>query len=332
MRMNATLRFILLVLVLSTPAALPAVAAPPQLGLPIACSIGQTCEVQSYMDDDPGPGVKDYRCGSRTYAAHGGVDIRIQSMAAMRAGVPVLAAAAGKVARLRDGVPDISVRGRPPGPIDSQECGNGVVVSHGDGWETQYCHMRRGSVRVKVGDMVKAGDPLGLVGLSGNTEFPHVHITLRQGTTTVDPFAYGAAPGACGGGASLWTPAASAALAYKPRIVFTAGFAGSDVKLGDQVDDGVVTPPTARTPVLIAYVRAIGLQAGDVEALSLTGPDGKVVARTETKPTPRAQAQQFRYVGARTHAPGWPPGIYQADYAVSRDGKVVLEKRFSVRL
>lgn len=330
--MNATLRVLLCALALSAPAALPAAAAPPQLILPIACIIGQTCEVQSYMDDDPGPGVKDYRCGSRTYAAHGGVDIRIQSMAAMRAGVPVLAAAAGKVARLRDGVPDISVRGRPPGPIDSQECGNGVVVSHGDGWETQYCHMRRGSVRAKVGDTVKAGDPMGLVGLSGNTEFPHVHITVRQGTTTVDPFAYGAAPGACGGGKSLWAPDAAAALIYKPRIVFTAGFAGSDAKLGDQIDEGIVTPATARAPVLIAYVRAIGLQAGDVEALSLTGPDGKLVAQTKTTPAPRSQAQQFRYIGKRTPASGWPLGIYWAAYTVTRDGKVMLERRFSIKL
>ena len=310
----------------------PAAAAPPQLAMPISCTIGQTCEVQSYMDLDPGPDAKDYRCGARTYNAHGGVDIALRNMAAMRAGVPVLAAAPGKVARLRDGVPDVSVRGRPPGPIDSQECGNGVVIGHEDGWETQYCHMRQGSVRVKVGDVVKAGDPIGLVGLSGNTEFPHLHLTVRERTTTVDPFAYGLAPGACGGGRSLWSPAATAALAYKTRIVFTVGFAGSDTKLGDQIEDGVVTPATARAPALLAYVRAIGLQTGDVETLRLLGPDGKVVAETTTQPLARPRAQQFRYVGSRNKGPGFAPGVYQAVYTVANSGKVVVERRFSMKL
>lgn len=319
------------VLALTAPFAAPAIAAAPQLSLPIACTMGEACEVQSYMDLDPGPAAKDYRCGARTYNAHGGVDFRIQNMAAMRAGTTVLAAAAGKVTRLRDGVPDVSVRGRPPGPIDNQECGNGVVIAHGDGWETQYCHMRKGSVRVKIGDAVKAGDPVGLVGLSGNTEFPHLHLTVRQGATTVDPFAYGAAPGSCGGGQSLWTPAAAAALAYRPRTVFTVGFAGSDDKLGDRVDDGAVTPATARAPALLAYVRALGIQAGDVEAFRLTAPNGKVIAQMTT-PAPRNQAQQFRYIGARTPASGWAPGTYQAVYTVTRDGKTVLERRFSVRL
>jgi hypothetical protein len=323
---------VLSALALSVPVAAPAMAAAPRLSLPIACVIGQTCEVQSYMDLDPGPGAKDYRCGARTYDAHGGIDFRIQNMAAMRAGTPVLAAAAGKVLRLRDGVPDVSVRGRPPGPIDKQECGNGVVIDHGDGWETQYCHMRQGSVRVKIGDVVKAGDPVGLVGLSGNTEFPHVHLTVRQGTTTVDPFAYGAAPGSCGGGQSLWTPTAAAALAYKPRAVLTAGFAGSDVKLGDQVDNGAVTPATARAPALLAYVRALGIQAGDIEALRLTAPNGRIIAQTTTAPAARNRAQEFRYIGARTPASGWAPGTYQAVYTVTRDGKIVLERRFSAKL
>jgi hypothetical protein len=307
-------------------------AAPPSLDLPIACVIGQTCEVQSYMDDDPGPGAKDYRCGSRSYDKHGGIDIRITSLAAMRAGVPVLASAPGKVLRLRDGVPDISVRGRPPGPIDSQECGNGVVIGHADGWETQYCHMRQGSVRVKVGDTVKAGDAVGLVGLSGNTEFPHIHITVRQGTTTVDPFAYGAAAGSCGRGVSLWSPAAAKALVYKPRIAFRVGFSGSADKVDEQVDGGAIVPANVQSPVLIAYVRAIGLKAGDVQMMSITAPGGQVLAQTTSPPVPRDQAQRLLYVGKPRPATGWTPGEYQALYRVQQNGQTVLERRFSLKL
>src|SRR5689334_24736349 len=105
----------------------------PRLALPIACEVGRTCEVQHYVDRDPGPGVLDYRCGHRTYDKHNGVDIRLLDMAAQRRGVNVLAAAAGRVARLRDGKPDVSVRAAGAPSVSGQECGNGVVIDHGEG-------------------------------------------------------------------------------------------------------------------------------------------------------------------------------------------------------
>ena len=68
-------------------------AATPVLALPLACTAGKTCAVQHYVDRDPGPGVVDYRCGRRTYDKHNGIDIRLMTMTAQRAGVAVLAAA-----------------------------------------------------------------------------------------------------------------------------------------------------------------------------------------------------------------------------------------------
>ena len=82
----------------------------PKLAFPVACEIGKTCEVQNFVDHDPGPGAKDYQCGTQTYQDHGGVDIRLRDMAAQAIGVNVLAAAPGRVTRLRDGVPDVSVK------------------------------------------------------------------------------------------------------------------------------------------------------------------------------------------------------------------------------
>src|ERR687895_2961045 len=72
----------------SPPAAAPASSeAPPpgpRLVLPVACRIGAGCEVQNYVDLDPGPGVRDYRCGRRGYDKHGGVDIRLPDLAAQQ--------------------------------------------------------------------------------------------------------------------------------------------------------------------------------------------------------------------------------------------------------
>ncbi|HEY9235691.1 MULTISPECIES: M23 family metallopeptidase [Phenylobacterium] len=317
-----------------TAAATASPAAGPRLSLPIACTVGSTCEVQNYVDLDPGPGVKDYRCSSNTYEAHSGVDIRLLDMKAQAAGVDVLAAAAGTVARLRDGVPDISIRERGKAAVNGQECGNGVVISHGDGWETQYCHLAQGSVKVKVGDQVAAGAPIAKVGLSGQTEYPHVHLTVRKDGVMIDPFAPNLAPGSCDGaaaGGGMWTPQAAKAMAYKAGTVLNAGFAAAPVSMAS-IEAGALPRPTTTSP-LIAYVRAINLRGGDVQELTLTGPDGRVLATSAQPPLDRAKAQYMFFVGKKAPAAGaWARGRYTGAYVVRRDGQTVVSRTFAIEL
>ena len=160
---------------------------------PLACSVGHTCFIQHYVDHDPEGAPRDPFCGPKTYHGHDGADIRLPDMAAQRSGVGVLAAADGVVTGLRDGMPDVSVREGGFDAIKNRECGNGLMISHGGGWTTQYCHMRQGSLRVRSGQHVRAGDVLGQVGLSGDTEFPHLHLSVRLNGGIVDPFVYGVA-------------------------------------------------------------------------------------------------------------------------------------------
>jgi hypothetical protein len=312
--------------------AAPLAAAPPSLSLPIACQIGRTCEVQNYVDRDPGPGAKDYRCGRETYQDHNGVDIRLLDMAAQKRGVAVLAAAPGKVLRLRDSMPDISVRAPGAPPLNGQDCGNGLVIDHGGGWETQYCHMARGSLSVKPGQTVAAGTPLGRVGLSGNTEYPHVHVTVRHDGKVVDPFdPDGAGLAGCRMSHPLWSPAALKALAYKPGAVLNTGFAGGPVQMTD-VEAGGIPRPGADAAALVAYGRGIDLQAGDVIGMELRDPAGKVLAKSDLPPLPRPQAQHIAYIGVKRPAAGWASGVYKARYTVTRQGKPVLARDFETRL
>jgi hypothetical protein len=308
-------------------AALAAAAAPaeaaPALSFPLDCTIGSTCEVQHYVDDDPGPGVRDYRGGRRTYEGHSGVDLRVKDMATA-ARTAVLAAAPGRVARLRDGVADVSIRAEGAPDVKGQECGNGVVIDHGDGWESQYCHLARGSITVKVGDQVRGGQAIARVGLSGDTEFAHLHLSVRHGSTVIDPFAPG--PGT----PPLWTAAAMTRLAYKAGAVLNVGFASGPVEM-PALEAAAPPAPGREAPYLVAYVRAIDLEGGDELELVLKGPGGAVLAQNRIR-LDRDKAQYMRFVGKKRPPTGWPAGRYEASFQVRRGGKSVIARTFAVQL
>jgi len=313
-------------------AALPALAqaqSAPALALPVDCEIGRACVVQNYVDRDPGPGARDYRCGFLSYDGHEGTDIRVIDTPSYKRGVAVLAAAPGRVRAVRDGMRDASVRTLGKDAVAGREAGNSVVVDHGGGWETQYAHMRKGSVAVRAGELVKGGQPLGAVGLSGNTEFPHVHFEVRHQRNVVDPFdgTDGASAAKCeSAGAPLWNQAALQALAYVPTGLLDADFAGAPPRVGSgDVDRDGTAPfaPTAQAAVFWAQI--YGARAGDVEELRLVVPDGTVAA-SKRAPLERNQAQHLSYIGKRQGGAAWPAGTYRGEYAVYRgaDGEKIV--------
>jgi hypothetical protein len=306
----------------------PTPSAPPRLWWPVACRVGVDCQIQHYIDHDPSPAVKDYACGIRTYDAHDGVDIRVPDMAAERRGVAVLAAADGKVLRIRDGVADVFMRASDLAAVSPIGCGNAVVIDHGGGFTTAYCHMAKGSVSVKPGQAVKAGEPIGRVGLSGETQFPHLHFSILENGKTIDPFAYGAAQAACNAGVSLWrqTPP------YEARVILNTGFTGAVISNQD-VEEGQVTAPGPQAAILGAYVRAIGLNAGDVQSLSIQGPDGATIYSKAEDALPKFQDERFLLGGKRRSAgQTWPHGRYVAVYTVTSGGREVLRRRFELTL
>lgn len=293
---------------------------------PIDCSLGDTCYIQHLPDDDPGPGARDFTCGSLTYDGHKGTDFALPSLAAMQSGVTVLAAAPGVVAGVRDDMADRYATDTASADIAGRECGNGVVLRHDDGWETQYCHMRRGSVLVSPGDRVAAGDPLGQVGLSGQTQFPHVHLSVRHDGATVDPFAPEA--GECGApGPDLWadTPA------FTAGGVIAAGFAPG-IPDYDRIKQGEAAQASlpANAPGLVLFGYAYGSHAGDILRLDIQGPDGPFLAQDVTLDTP--QAQFFRATGKRLSQGAWPTGTYTGTVTLLREGEVIDVKTATTRI
>ncbi len=297
---------------------------------PLACTIGDDCAIQHYVDRDPGPDALDYRCGHQTYDGHDGIDIRIPTLRDMTDGVQVLAAADGTVSRVRDEMPDVIFDEANPGAVADRECGNGVVIEHGDGWQTQYCHMKLGSIRVAPGDRVKAGTAIGEVGLSGMTEFPHVHFTVRKGNVAVDPFATeplaGGSSCAFAGDdtTGLWAQDVAPLLRYRPAFVLNAGFADQVVTMED-VESGTFEgfAPRPDAPALVFFGRAIGLEKGDVQTLRVIAPDGSVFATDEVEPVDHSKAQFFAFIGKKRHDAPWPSGTWRGRYSVIRDGKEI---------
>lgn len=299
-------------------------AEPLRLALPVACETGKTCWVQQYPDRDPTSAVRDYACGAQTYDGHDGTDIRVLDTTSM---VDVVAAAGGVVKAARNTVADHLMRTpEDRKAVGNRECGNGAVIDHGGGWETQYCHLRQGSVAVKPGDRVQAGTRLGLVGYSGMAAFPHVHLTVRQDGIVRDPFRVANDTTSCGaGGDMLWTEAAQGALQYRKAQVLKVGFAPGTVDLRALETGTATTAAIAGDwPGLVVYAWAINLASGDEISLKLEGPDGVMVQRAIT--LDRAKAQYLQFTGTKRPGSVWPKGEYRGTVEIRNGAELLLRQ------
>ena len=322
--------FVLFAALLSAQAMLWAEAIPqrrihPELGLPLACSIGRTCWIANYVDVISSKQARDFSCGPRSYDGHDGVDFAIRDLGVMAQGVPVLASAAGTVRGVRDGMIDAPVTDQAARQrIAGKECGNGVVIDHADGWQTQYCHLRKGSVHVKPGESVSEGTPLGMVGLSGQTEFPHLHFTVRSKGENVDPFSGLPANAGCAtAGQSLWRN--SDAFRYEPVALYNAGLSVgapdiAAIRAGLHGDG----PFPVSAASLVLWVDIFGVQAGDRIRFLLAASDGQAVLDSEVV-VEKTQARRFIYVGAKRTAQDWVRGSYAGEVVLSRkhEGEVL---------
>jgi hypothetical protein len=101
-------------------------------------------------------------------------------------GTPVLAAADGVVVNLYDGADEQTPGAEAKGITTENIGGNMVVVDIGGGAYAFYAHLQRGSLKVKLGDRVKTGQTLGLLGDTGNSTAPHLHFHVMDGPSPLN--------------------------------------------------------------------------------------------------------------------------------------------------
>jgi murein DD-endopeptidase MepM/ murein hydrolase activator NlpD len=136
--------------------ALPAVPNPGTA----AASIANPGEVTDFVTSGFGSRVHPITGDHRF---HTGVDLRAAE------GAPIRAAADGVV--------------RQAGPRGGY--GNAVEIDHGDGTSTLYAHAS--ALLVRPGQRVERGEPVGLVGQTGQATGPHLHFELRHHDHPVNP-------------------------------------------------------------------------------------------------------------------------------------------------
>lgn len=221
---------------------------------------------------------------------------------------------------------DVNVREIGINAIKDRMAGNSVIVDHGDGWVTQYGHMKKGSIAVRPGQRVATGDKLGQVGLSGNTEFPHLHFEVRHDDNPLDPFTGKDMEDGCGlTGYTLWQPDVAQSFAYRPTGLLGSGYS-IGIPEAEAARHGAYAgvTPTRDSAALTFWVDLYGLQKGDQLSQALTGPDGTVLSRIEAT-APKDKAQYFSFVGKKKPAEGWPPGLYRASFSLTHDTQVVIQ-------
>jgi hypothetical protein len=177
--------------------------------------------------------------------------------------------------------------------------------------------------------VLAAGDVLGMVGESGETQFAHVHLSVRKDGKDIDPFIGEPATVSCHAGstrlpdATLWKPEIRSQLEAPMTAVLEVGFADSEPTL-EVLEDGHsnLMPPQRTTPLLRFYARLMHLHAGDRVRLRADFPGGTPMDLTG-EPLPRDKAVYVLHAARRRGSEPWPAGRYAGHVDVLRDGGVI---------
>ena len=313
-----------------------------EFGLPTTCTMKTDCFIQSYPDHSSYPHTQptqtpaqDFLCGPLASKHYWATDIRVIHYDIHNA-PDVLATAAGKVTGVRRNMPDRIntdiINYQIP---EGKEAGNSIIIDHGNGWQTQYNHLKFGSILVTQGQMVNAGDKIAEIGSSGKTYLPKLGLAIRHNNKPIDPFAYNENGGwSCQetNRTTLWNDEANAALYYQQTGIARTGFS-EKVPEAYRLRGGLpikdirhISPDT-----VIFWADFYGIKKDDIIYMRIVDPTGQMFAETEH--IARSDYPQWLgYVGRKLGTGALTSGIYFAEVIVQRGQNTLIFENYRVDL
>ncbi len=288
----------------------PSAAQDMKFSFPAACVLHENCWVSSYFDLNRRNGrTADFTCGTIAKDNQNGVHVSLKDWRSMTLGVPVIAAQDGVIASIYEGLPDLVIDPKRMNEYSDNPCGNAVLIEHEDGWYSRYCHLRKGSIRVKSGDAVVKGQPIAQIGSSGMTDWPRLDFSLSRNGYLFDPFSGKTSLEKCGG---IFTPLWEQPMTYTPFAVMQSGFYVGEPKKnvaeGGNLPNYNVLP--SFTPDISLWAVLMNLRKGDRIVMQILDPKGFVLRSIDEELDFDADRYLVYLRAVRPRNLGWDLGLH----------------------
>ncbi len=276
-----------------------------ELSFPVACSLMNNCWITNHVDlDRKADFAEDYMCGSKTTDGSNSTHISLGSLSAAKDNIPVIATADGQVTIAQN---------------NTGFCGTRVLIDHGGGWESNYCHLSAKNLFVKEGQRIKKNQIIGTIGTTGKTDWPHLSYALLRNGMVFDPFSgrtnlEGCRPNS----APLWSEKMNPL--YEPAQVTSIGFDVGYIN-GDAIKNGAIKSATAidsNTPQLSLWALMMNVQKDDIIEIQIIEPSGRFLK--EQAITVKQNSKYFPiYLSTLRNNFIWDKGVYKGVMTITRN-------------
>ncbi len=285
---------------------------PIELNFPVSCQLEENCWLINYPDLDSSEKAKDYKGKNITYNGNKGIDIAVKTYLELKNGISVLASQDGKVVDVRNNIEDNYPFGPKNDDVKPPFCGNFVVIEHNHGWKTAYCHLKKDSITVKPGDFTSKGKKVAEVGLSGQTEFPHLYFAVFQDEKYFDPFS-GKELGAENPKSEyrpFWNPITREKLEYRDVILVNTGVSIEDptlysIRQGKYKDIEIMQDE----PEIFIWAHGFHFEKNDLIKITLRSPRQKTVMEDYIKVN-SGKMEDIVSFKVEKEDKTWVPGFY----------------------
>lgn len=277
-----------------------------ELRFPVACQIMNNCWISNHVDlNDKIGAISDYKCEAKATDNNKSTHIALNSMNAVSQNIPVVASAGGVV--------DFAGNG-------GGFCGTRVTITHDKGWKTNYCHLNSQNLSVQSGQTVQTGQVLSSIGMTGQTQWPHLSFSVLRNGMIFDPFSGRSSIEGCARDADkpLWIDGINPP--YEPAAVINAGFTVGFAS-NQSILNGTATAATkidAKTPQLSLWSLLLNLRRGDRIELTVQTPTGRIL--NEIKQTIESDVNFYPiYFSTLKKGFIWDAGEYTGTIKITRN-------------